>query len=94
MEKSRLDPFCQGMCPRLNQMPPPPPLPPHPVPPSPPTPASWWPAFPITNAAIATILDISPETAKTYSKRIYAKLDVSDRVGAVVKALRLGLVKV
>lgn len=44
--------------------------------------------------AIATILDLSPDTVKTYSKRIYAKLGVSDRVGAVVKALRLGLVKV
>jgi len=53
-----------------------------------------WTARGKSNATIATILDISPETAKTYSKRIYAKLDVSDRVGAVVKALRLGLVQV
>jgi len=44
--------------------------------------------------SIATILDISPDTVKTYSKRIYSKLEVSDRVGAVVKALKLGLVKV
>ena len=44
--------------------------------------------------SIATILDLSPDTVKTYSKRIYAKLEVADRVGAVVKALRLGLVKV
>ena len=35
------------------------------------------------------ILDLSPDTVKTYSKRIYVKLDVTDRVGAVVKALRL-----
>lgn len=45
-------------------------------------------------SAIATILGLSPETVKTYSKRIYAKLDVTDRVAAVVKALRLGLVRV
>lgn len=44
--------------------------------------------------SIATILSLSPDTVKTYSKRIYAKLEVSDRVGAVIKALRLGLVKV
>jgi DNA-binding NarL/FixJ family response regulator len=31
---------------------------------------------------------------KTYSKRIYAKLEVTDRVGAVVKGLKLGLVKI
>ncbi|AWW74691.1 hypothetical protein CD351_09680 [Erythrobacter sp. KY5] len=53
-----------------------------------------WAARGKSNSAIATILDISPDTAKTYSKRIYAKLEVSDRVGAVVKALRMGLVKV
>ncbi|MDJ0641375.1 MAG: autoinducer binding domain-containing protein [Erythrobacter sp.] len=45
-------------------------------------------------SAIATILDLSPDTVKTYTKRIYAKLDASDRVGATVKALKLGLVKV
>ena len=45
-------------------------------------------------SSIATILSLSPDTVKTYSKRIYAKLEVTDRVGAVIKALRLGLVKV
>lgn len=44
--------------------------------------------------SIADILEISPETVKTYSKRIYSKLDVSDRVGATVAALKLGLVRV
>ena len=53
-----------------------------------------WAARGKSQSSIATILDISPDTVKTYSKRIYAKLDVTDRVGAVVKALRLGLVKV
>lgn len=53
-----------------------------------------WAARGKSMSSIATILDLSPDTVKTYAKRIYAKLDVSDRVGAVVKALRLGLVKV
>ena len=53
-----------------------------------------WTARGKSNGAIATILDLSPDTVKTYSKRIYAKLDVTDRVGAVVKALRMGLVRV
>ena len=53
-----------------------------------------WAARGKSNGAIATILDLSPDTVKTYSKRIYAKLDVGDRVGAVVKALRMGLVRV
>ncbi len=43
-------------------------------------------------SVIADILAISPDTVKTYSKRIYAKLGEADRVGAVVKALKLGLV--
>jgi len=43
---------------------------------------------------IAAILDLSPDTVKTYSKRIYAKLGVTDRVGAVVKALKFGLVRI
>jgi len=41
---------------------------------------------------IATILEISPETVRTYTKRIYDKLKVKDRVGATVKALQLGLI--
>jgi len=53
-----------------------------------------WVAHGKSVSAIATILGLSPDTVKTYSKRIYAKLDVTDRVGAVVKALRLGLVRV
>ncbi len=44
--------------------------------------------------SIATILDLSPDTVKTYARRIYSKLEVSDRVGAVVKALKHGLVKI
>ncbi|MFL0356679.1 autoinducer binding domain-containing protein [Erythrobacter sp. GH1-10] len=40
----------------------------------------------------ADILGLSQDTVKTYAKRIYAKLGTNDRVGAVVKALKLGLV--
>lgn len=43
-------------------------------------------------SVIAEILELSPDTVKTYSKRIYAKLEASDRVGAVIKALKLGVV--
>ncbi|MEP0392519.1 MAG: LuxR C-terminal-related transcriptional regulator [Erythrobacter sp.] len=53
-----------------------------------------WVARGKSTSSIATILELSPDTVKTYSKRIYAKLDVTDRVGAVVKALRMGLVEV
>lgn len=53
-----------------------------------------WVAQGKSTNSIATILDLSPDTVKTYAKRIYAKLDTTDRIGAVVKALRLGLVKI
>lgn len=53
-----------------------------------------WVAHGKSIAAIAVILEISPDTVKTYTKRIYAKLDTSDRVGATVKALKLGLVSI
>lgn len=42
---------------------------------------------------IATILNISAETVRTYTKRIYEKLDANDRVTATVRALKLGLVE-
>jgi DNA-binding CsgD family transcriptional regulator len=42
----------------------------------------------------AEIMGLSPDTVKTYARRVYAKLNASDRVGAVVKALKLGLVRV
>ncbi len=41
---------------------------------------------------IATILEISPETVRTYTRRIYDKLQTNDRVTATVRALKLGLV--
>ncbi|MXO48408.1 hypothetical protein GRI69_09080 [Erythrobacter vulgaris] len=41
----------------------------------------------------AEILHISPETVKTYVKRVYEKLEANDRVTATVRALKLGLVE-
>jgi DNA-binding NarL/FixJ family response regulator len=46
----------------------------------------------LTNAEIAAVLTLSPETVKTYVHRILTKLDLRDRVHAVVYAYENGLV--
>lgn len=45
-----------------------------------------------SNNAMATILDISASTVDTYIRRIFAKLGVSDRVGAAMAAVQQGYV--
>jgi DNA-binding NarL/FixJ family response regulator len=46
----------------------------------------------VTNAQIAAELFISPKTAKTHVQHIIAKLGVSDRTQAVVRAIEAGIV--
>lgn len=46
----------------------------------------------LSNSEVATTLMISPETVKTFVSRILTKLDLRDRVQAVVYAYRQGLV--
>jgi DNA-binding CsgD family transcriptional regulator len=47
-----------------------------------------------SNTDIASILSISADTVATYMRRIYFKLSCHDRIGAVIKALRLGLIRI
>lgn len=52
-----------------------------------------WMAQGKSNTDIGTILDISPETVRTYAQRIYHKVGSHDRVAAIIKALRSGLIE-
>lgn len=51
-----------------------------------------WMARGKSNTDIATILDLSPETVRTYVQRVYGKLGSHERVAAIVRALKLGLI--
>lgn len=51
-----------------------------------------WVARGKSNGVIADILAISPGTVDTYMRRIYEKLEVSDRTSAAVKGVGLGLI--
>jgi len=51
-----------------------------------------WVARGKSNTVIAEILEISPGTVDTYMRRIYEKLEVSDRTSAAVKGVGLGLI--
>lgn len=51
-----------------------------------------WVARGKSNGVIAEILAISPGTVDTYMRRIYGKLEVSDRTSAAVKGVGLGLI--
>lgn len=51
-----------------------------------------WVAKGKSNAVIADILDLSKDTVDTYLRRIYEKLDVSDRTSAAVRGVGMGLI--
>jgi DNA-binding CsgD family transcriptional regulator len=51
-----------------------------------------WIARGKSNSVIAHILGLSQSTVDTYLRRIYEKLDVSDRTSAAVKGIGMGLI--
>ena len=51
-----------------------------------------WVARGKSNNVIADILDLSGATVDTYLRRIYEKLDVSDRTSAAVRGVGMGLI--
>lgn len=51
-----------------------------------------WVARGKSNGVIATILNLSGATVDTYLRRIYGKLDVSDRTSAAVRGVGMGLI--
>jgi DNA-binding CsgD family transcriptional regulator len=46
-----------------------------------------------SNGDIATILGIAASTVDTYVRRVFAKLETNDRIAAVLKGVRLGLIR-
>jgi LuxR family transcriptional regulator/LuxR family quorum-sensing system transcriptional regulator CciR len=52
-----------------------------------------WIGLSKSNGDIATILNISPGSIDTYVRRLFAKLEVNDRIAAAVKGFRLGLIR-
>ncbi len=51
-----------------------------------------WVAKGKSNSVIADIIGISPNTVDTYLRRIFEKLNVSDRVTAALRGLAIGLI--
>lgn len=51
-----------------------------------------WVARGKSNGDISTIMTLSPNTVDTYMRRIYAKLDVADRVTAAVQGVGSGII--
>jgi len=51
-----------------------------------------WVARGKSNGVIAEILDLSAATVDTYLRRIFGKLDVSDRTSAAVRGVGMGLI--
>ncbi|MET0137004.1 MAG: LuxR C-terminal-related transcriptional regulator [Sphingobium sp.] len=53
-----------------------------------------WVARGKSNGVIAEILEISPGTVDTYLRRLFEKLNVTDRTSAAVKGVGMGLIRV
>jgi DNA-binding CsgD family transcriptional regulator len=51
-----------------------------------------WVARGKSNAVIADILDLSTNTVDTYTRRLFAKLEVNDRITAALRGLALGVI--
>lgn len=54
----------------------------------------YWIARGKSNQDIGSILDISLGTVDTYVRRLYSKLEVNDRISAVLEGMGRGLVKI